>query len=80
MNKQSTKRMKKICAKYVTGWPKCYNQVDIYYFLWMHDKFKWTRSFLQSQIGIESFSVTPNSHTSRANVQSTFFYLGMTKM
>jgi hypothetical protein len=38
------------------------------------------RSFLESQIGIESVNVTLNSHTSRANVQNTFLYLGVTKM
>jgi hypothetical protein len=38
------------------------------------------KKFLKSQIGIESLNVTPNSHTSRANVQGTFFNLGTTKM
>jgi len=45
----------------------------------VHEKFKQTRSFFQSQIGIESLGVTPNSHTSKANVQSTFLYLGVDK-
>jgi hypothetical protein len=46
----------------------------------VHEKFKQTGSFFQSQIGIESLSVTPNSYTSKANVHGTFLYLGVTKM